>query len=147
MVPFDGINSGSQRSRLGPIKRHPFSVFHMYTTQSFTVVLRFCCPVPVLAHTSTERVGLRNATVREFAYSGEYGNHVFGECRQWHDYLLLFPAATPSCSGDGAAQLLPGASKRVRLSLQHLCTASSGTTTTTKHHVAFGCFRLCRWVC
>ena len=111
MVPFDGINSGSQRSRLGPIKRHPFSVFHMYTTQSFTVVLRFCCPVLVLARTSTERVGLRNAAVREFAYSGEDGNHVFGECRQRHDYSLLFPAAmsSPSCSGDGAARLLPSA--------------------------------------
>ena len=113
MVPFDGINSGSQRSRLGPIKRHPFSVFQMYTTQSFTVVLRFCCPVPVLARTSTGRVGLRNAAVREFACSGEDGNHVFGECRRRHDYslLFLFPAATstPSCSGDGAVRLLPGA--------------------------------------
>ena len=113
MVLFDGINSGSQRSRLGPIKRHPFSVFQMYTTQSFTVVLRFCCPVLVLARTSTERVGLRNAAVREFAYSGEDGNHVFGECRRRHDYslLLLFPTATstPSCSGDGTARLLPGA--------------------------------------
>ena len=91
MVSFDGINSGSQSSRLGPIKRHPFSVFHMYTTQSFTVVLRSCCPVPVLARTSTGRVGLRNAAVREFACSGEDGNHVFGECRRRHDYSLLFP--------------------------------------------------------
>ena len=111
MVPFDGINSSSQSSRLGPIKRHHFSVFHTYTTQSFTVVLRFCCPVPVLARTSTGRVGLRNAVVREFACSGEDGNHVFGECRRRHDYSLLFPAATstPSCSGDGAVRLLPGA--------------------------------------
>ena len=111
MVPFDGINSSSQRSHLGPIKRHPFSVFHMYTTQSFTVVLRSCCPVPVLARTSTGRVGLRNAAVREFACSGEDGNHVFGECRRRHNYSLLFPAATssPSCSSDGAARLLPGA--------------------------------------
>ena len=113
MVSFDGINSGSQRSRLGTIKRHSFSVFQMYTTQSFTVVLRFCCPVSVLARTSTGRVGLRNAVVREFACSGEDGNHVFGECRRRHDYslLFLFPAATstPSCSGDGAVRLLPGA--------------------------------------
>ena len=111
MVPFDGINSGSQSSRLGPIKRHPFSVFHMYTTQSFTVVLRFCCPVSVLARTSTGRVCLRNAAVREFACSSEDGNHVFGECQQRHDYSLLFPAATstPSCSGDGAARFLPDA--------------------------------------
>ena len=72
--------------------------------------LRFCCPVPVLVRTSTGRVGLRNAVVREFACSGENGNHIFGECRRRHYYSLLFPAATssPSCSGDGAA-LLPSA--------------------------------------
>ena len=111
MVPFDGINSGSQRSRLGPIKRHPFSVFHTYMTQNFTVVLRFCSPILVLARTSTGSVGLQNAAVREFACSGEDGNHVFGECRRRHNYSLLFPAATssPSCSSDGAARLLPGA--------------------------------------
>ncbi|KAG2659716.1 hypothetical protein PVAP13_1KG378305 [Panicum virgatum] len=109
MVPFDGINSGSQSSRLGPIKRHPFSVFHMYTTQSFTVVLRSCCPVPVLARTSTGRVGLRNAVVREFACSGEDGNHVFWECRRRHNYSLLFPAATssPSCLATARHDFFP----------------------------------------
>ena len=70
-VRFDGINLSSQRSRLGPIERHPFSVFYTYNTQSSTVVLRSCCPVPVLARTSTGRVGLRNTAVREFACSGE----------------------------------------------------------------------------
>ena len=100
MVPFDGINSGSQRSRLGPIKRHSFSVFHTYTTQSFTVVLRSCCPVPILARTSTGRVGLRNAVVREFASSGESRQSRFLECRRRHDYspLLyssLFPTLVP----------------------------------------------------
>ena len=112
-MPFDGINLSSQRSCLGPIERHPFSVFQKYNTQSSTVVLCSCCPIPVLAHTSTRRVGLRNTVVREFACSGEDGNHVFGECRRRHDYslLFLFPAATstPSCSGDGAVRLLPGA--------------------------------------
>ena len=113
MVPFDGINSGSQRSCLGPIMRHPFCVFQMYTTQSFTVVLRFCCPIPVLARTSTGRVGLRNAAVREFACSGEDDNHVFGECRRRYDYSLLFlfpeTTSTLSCSGDDTVRLLPGA--------------------------------------
>ena len=36
---------------------------------------------------------------------------------------------------------LTGSSQRL------FCTAPSGTTTSTKHHVVFGCFRLCRWVC
>ena len=36
---------------------------------------------------------------------------------------------------------LMGSSQRL------FCTAPSGTTTSTKHHVAFGCFRLYRWVC
>ena len=103
----------SQRSRLGPIERHPFSVFHTYNTQSSTVVLSSCCPVPILARTSTGRVGLRNAAVREFACSGEDGNHIFGECRRRHGYSLLFlfsvATSTPSCSGDGAVRLLPGA--------------------------------------
>ena len=112
-VPFDGINLSSQRSCLGSIERHPFSIFHTYNTQRSTVVLRSCCPVPVLACMSTRRVGLRNAAVREFACLGEDNNYVFGECRRRHGYslLLLFPVATstPSCSGDGAGRLLPGA--------------------------------------
>jgi len=37
--------------------------------------------------------------------------------------------------------------ERAGSSQQLFCTAPSGTTTSTKHHVAFGCFRLCRWVC
>ena len=57
---------------------------------------------------------------------GEDGNHVFGEC----------DAARLLVSHD-----LTGSSQR------YFCTAPSGTTTSTKHHVAFGCFQLCRWVC
>ena len=57
---------------------------------------------------------------------GEDGNHVFGECDVAR--LLVSHDLTES-------------------SQRYFCTAPSGTTTSTKRHVAFGYFRLCRWVC
>ena len=64
----------------------------------------FCCrqvvPVPVLARTSTGRVGLRNAAVHEFTCSGEGRQSRFWECPQAARLLA-------SVGDDG---LLPGVS-------------------------------------
>ena len=117
-------------------------------------------PLPLLAKFSPFRL-LRAHEMEEqasgmspsagFTCSGEDGNHVFGECRRRHDYSLpfLFPALAASISVPGIGNFRSGpggTTSSGRSSLQHFCTASSGTTTSTKHHVAFGCFRLCRWV-
>jgi hypothetical protein len=64
------------------------------------------------------------------------GDYVFGECRWWHDYSLSV-----------VARLLTGEPVAVPLHGVLFCTASSGTTTTAKHHHGFSwCERLRRRV-
>ena len=83
----------------------------------------FCChqvvPVPVLARTSTGRVGLRNAAVRSSPARVEASNHIFGECSQ----------AARLLAGVGDDRLLPGVS--LLIALLPFYTASSGTATST----------------
>jgi hypothetical protein len=60
------------------------SVIHSFffdVAHTTTVLLPQSFSVSVLVRTSPGRVGLRNASVFEFACSGEGGSHVFGECR------------------------------------------------------------------
>ena len=65
----------------------------------------------------------------------------FRSCSLRWRLRFLFPALATFVPVPG------GTISSGRSSLQHFCTVSSGATTSTKHHVAFGCFRLCRWVC
>jgi len=113
---------------------------HVHIQEARASPLLCCVPIPVLARTSTGRVGLRNAAVLEFTCSGEgRQSHFWGvsarstTTRFVLSFLLVTIIYFPACRCWSA--LLP------------FCTASSGTTTSTKHHVAFGCFRHCRWVC
>jgi len=100
--------------------------------------------------TSTGRVGLRNAVVREFASSGESRHSRFLECRRRNDYspplcTSLFPTLVLGEQVPGGNLIFFPAlalGERTWSSLQHPCTTLSGTTTSTKHHLAFGCFRL-----
>jgi len=109
-------------------------------------------PVPSPARTRDGRVGLRNVSVRWV--------HLLGWGRQsrfWGVSAAARLLVSVPCSRR-RRQLLPvratarhdfflALGERAGSSQQLFCTAPSGTTTSTKHHVAFGCFRLCRWVC
>jgi hypothetical protein len=68
------------------------------------------------------------------------GHHVFGSVRKRHDYSLLRPLYPVPVL---LFVFLPGGARPTQ---PPYCTAPSGTTTSTGHHVPFGCFRLCHRV-
>jgi hypothetical protein len=107
--------------------------FNIYETNRALAAWEF--PVPSLARTRDRRVEpperLRPASSPARVKGG---HHVFGECPTETAQLLTW--STP-CSWHCRRVLivfLPA----TRSSRHFLCTASIGTTTTTKHHVAFG---------
>jgi len=99
---------------------------HVHIQEARASPLLCCVPIPVLARTSTRRVGLRNVAVREFTRSGE-GR----QSRFWG----------VSASGTTTRFILSFLVLRWSSSSRHLwwsallpfCTASSGTTTPTMH--------------
>ena len=77
---------------------------HLFLKLIHNQTHNFCCrqvvSVPVLARTSTGRIGLRNAAVRSSPARVEASNHIFGECSQ----------AARLLAGVGDDRLLPGVS-------------------------------------
>ena len=99
---------------------------HVHIQEARASPLLCCVPIPVLARTSTGRVGLRNVAVREFTRSGEgrqsrfWGVSASGTITR---FVLSFLVVSVT--------IIFFPASRCWSALLAFCTASSGTTTST----------------